>query len=165
MKASADIPISGTEGGNKAKRNFGHRATSTGGTAIPRQPKFEGFSDAPDLKGHIYDCSDSRQADLYIRTTSAIAEHVGRKYRYGGDVRLAIMTLELPTMALPPDLEPTASQAQKRIWEKKVDDMARRETWLDENLSSLYSLIWGQCSDTKTHKQYQRKKKMNWMNM
>ena len=36
-----------------------------------RQPKFEGKCE--ELKGHIYDCSDSRQADIYIKTTRELA--------------------------------------------------------------------------------------------
>jgi hypothetical protein len=44
----------------------------------PRQPKFEGKCD--DLKGHIYDCSNPRQVDLFAKTTKELAEHVGRTY-------------------------------------------------------------------------------------
>ena len=34
----------------------------------PRAPKFEGK--CPDLKGHIYDASDMRQSDQFIKTTA-----------------------------------------------------------------------------------------------
>ena len=44
--------------------------------AVPRQPKFEGMCD--ELKGHVYDCSDARQEDLFIKTTKEVAEFVGR---------------------------------------------------------------------------------------
>jgi len=36
---------------------------------VVKRPKFEG----DDLKGHIYDCSDARQADMFIKTTKEIA--------------------------------------------------------------------------------------------
>jgi hypothetical protein len=66
----------------------------------PRQPKFEGKCDA--LKGHIYDCSDARQADLFTKTTNEIAEYVGRTFTsYGGDMRLAIEDMKLPTYPKP----------------------------------------------------------------
>jgi hypothetical protein len=34
-----------------------------------------------------------------------------------------------------------------RIWEKQVDEHVKRETMLEENLKTAYSLIYGQCSD------------------
>ena len=48
------------------------------------QPKFEGKCD--EIKGHIYDCSNSHQSDLFTKTTKEIKEYVGRTYKYGGDV-------------------------------------------------------------------------------
>jgi hypothetical protein len=35
---------------------------------VTRQPRFQRKCD--ELKGHIYDCSDSRQSDVYTKTTS-----------------------------------------------------------------------------------------------
>ena len=50
---------------------------------IPRQePKFEGKCD--DLKGHIYDCSNVRQPDIFMKKTKEIGELVRRTYKYGG---------------------------------------------------------------------------------
>ena len=49
---------------------------------VVRQQKFEGRCE--ELKGHIHDCSDPRQSDMFGKTTKEIAEHVGRKYTYGG---------------------------------------------------------------------------------
>ena len=45
-------------------------------TVPSRQPKFEGKCEH--LKGHIYDCSDARQSNLFVKTTKEIAEYVGR---------------------------------------------------------------------------------------
>jgi len=39
--------------------------------------KFEG--DCDDLKGHIYDCNDSKKADLFIKTNKKLSEYVGKK--------------------------------------------------------------------------------------
>ena len=57
-----------------------------------KQPKFEGK--CANLKGHIYNCSDSRQLDQFMKTTKEIAKYVGRTYKYGGDIRMAVETLE-----------------------------------------------------------------------
>ena len=58
-------------GGKKLPYRYGNQKN-----AVPRQPKFEGKCDK--LKGHVYDCSDARQADLFIKTTKEVAEFVGR---------------------------------------------------------------------------------------
>ena len=42
----------------------------------PRSNQFEGRCE--DLKGHIYDSADARQADQYTKTTREIAEFIGR---------------------------------------------------------------------------------------
>jgi hypothetical protein len=36
---------------------------------------------------------------------------------------------------------------QLRIWEKKVDEYVKRETYLVEKIKTVYSLVWGQCAD------------------
>lgn len=55
--------------------------------------------------------------------------------------------LTRPTLDEPSDPPEDATRTQLRIWEKKVDEFVKRETYLDENLKTLYSLVWGQCTD------------------
>lgn len=33
------------------------------------------------------------------------------------------------------------------MWELEVTEYIRRKSYLDENLKTLYSLVWGQCTD------------------
>jgi hypothetical protein len=79
-----------------------------------KQPKFEGKNE--DLKGHVYDCSDARQSDVYVKTTKEISKHIGSTFKYGSDVRLAIENLVLPILAEPADPAATASKTQLRIY-------------------------------------------------
>jgi hypothetical protein len=39
-----------------------------------------------DLKGHIFDCVDGRQADQYAVTMKEIAAYIGTNYTYGADI-------------------------------------------------------------------------------
>jgi hypothetical protein len=109
---------------------------------IIQQTKFEGK--CVELKGFIYDCSDSKQA---TKTTKEVAEYVGRTYKYGSDVRLAIDNLEQKPIPLPSDPPATATRTKTKVWELEVTEYVRRKSHLDENLKTLYSLIWGQCTD------------------
>ena len=54
----------------------------------PLVNKFKGNSTS--LEGYIFDCSDSKQADKFITAIKRILEHVGTKYKYGGNIRSSI---------------------------------------------------------------------------
>jgi hypothetical protein len=90
---------------------------------------------------------DSKQADIFAKTTKEIAKYVGWTYQYGGDVRLAIKNLKAPALNIPTDPPGNATKTKTRIWEKKVDEYVRKESYLEENLKTLYSLVSGQCTD------------------
>ena len=143
-------------GGGAGTKESGTAGKKTGDTGnqnrgfAPKTAKFEGK--CTDLKGHIYDCSDVRQPDQYTKTTKEIAEYVGRTYTYGGDVRLAVETLTLPILTTPVDPPDGANRTETRIWEKTVDEHVRQRSHLAENIKTLYSLVWGQCTDIMRQK-------------
>ena len=99
-------------GGRSAERQTSGHSTPVG------RPKFEGKCAA--LNGNIYDCSDSRQADQFVKTTKEIAEYVGTTYKYGADVRMAVEQLSMPTLELPEDPPANASQTVMKLWEKQT---------------------------------------------
>ena len=135
------------EGGANKKKKLG------GGNAkgfAPRAPKFEGK--CPDLKGHIYDASDARQSDQFIKTTCEISEYVGCTYKFGGNIRLAVEILTVPTIALPADYPDEPTHTQIRIWETVVDEHVCRILGLEENIKTLYSPVWGHCSNVVRQK-------------
>ena len=89
----------------------------------PRQVKFEG--DCEDLAGHIYECSNIKQADIFIATTKKIAIHVSQKYTYGSDIKKAVENLKIPILAEPADIPESSSNVRKRILEKKIDKFVK----------------------------------------
>jgi len=52
------------------------------------------------LKGNIYDCTDSRQADLYTTTTKEISGYVAIMLKNGKHVRKAIEDLSAAASAV-----------------------------------------------------------------
>ena len=60
-------------------------------------------------------------------------------------------TMQLPTIAMPNDYNETElkllSILKKKIWEMKIELYMKRRYKLEETLLSLYSVIWGQCSE------------------
>eukprot|EP00978_Attheya_sp_CCMP212_P048898 scaffold592029_cov350-Attheya_sp.AAC.1 len=55
-------------------------------------------------------------------------------------------TLTRPTAAVP-DKEGKVDDMSKLIAEKMVNEYVRQLTTLHQNIRTLYSLVWGQCTD------------------
>ena len=143
---SKDKKSQDPSGGGSNRKGFRFKAAP----GVPKQAKFEGKCD--DLKGHIYDYSHAKQADQFAKTTKEIADYVGSTYKHGGDIRLAVLNLDPPPLPMPDDPPTEANETQKLIWKKRIEQYIAREDKLEENLKTLYSLIWGQCSDIMRQK-------------
>ena len=115
-----------------------------------RQERFVGRT--TDLNGHIYDCSDIRQADQFIKTTKEIAEYIGRTYKFAGDIRSAILAQELPILLEPEEPQDENNRIAFKRWELAEQLYSRQKTALTENNKTLFSLVWGQCSDAMQQK-------------
>jgi hypothetical protein len=72
----AGVPRDSKESGDGKRKGY-HFAKGQGRVATT---KFEGKCE--DLKGAIYDCSDARQADVFVKTTKEIATYAGRTMKF-----------------------------------------------------------------------------------
>jgi hypothetical protein len=70
-----------------------------------------------------------------------------RPFKKEDDMRLAIENLSLPTLVLPADPVDDTNKTMNRIWEKEVDKYVKRKTYLEDNMKTVYSLVWGQYTD------------------
>ncbi len=132
------------DGRQRGRRGFNRPGAPGATTADVKTSKFEGRCD--ELNGHVYDCSNPRQAaDEFTKTTKEIAEYTGIKY--GAEVKLAIETLQKPILPMLEDPAAEASVTEKRIWERRVDAYVKAEITLESDLKKAYSLVYGQCSD------------------
>jgi hypothetical protein len=140
----AESAASGDAGGDdsgspKDKRATGVNKAYQGRYGFQRptgkQPKFEGKCD--DLKGHIYDCTDSRQSDMFMKTTREVGKYVVRNYKYGGDLRLTVENLERIEFEEPTDPPNNATRTQEQIWEKDVNKFVKRKGYHEENIKTL----------------------------
>jgi hypothetical protein len=94
------------DGGGSNKKRFSPQKATTG----PRFTKFKGRCE--ELKGHIY--------NLFVKTTKEIALYVGQTYTYGGDIKIAVKSLAMPTLKLAMDPAAGATKTEELIWKKKV---------------------------------------------
>jgi len=105
--ASTDQAAASGDQGQR-RRQSGRRNNQQRDQQAPRTSKFEGRCE--DLKGHVYDYANPRQAaDQYTKTTHEICEYVGRTYKYGADTKTALENLTVPVLAEPEDPPANAS--------------------------------------------------------
>ena len=85
-------------------------------------------------------------ADLFAHTTWQVASYVGQTYQHGGNIWQVVETfaqLALPTPPAPPIL-PTRSQdpISDAIFHEQVKEYVKWTNKLEENIKSLWSLLW-----------------------
>jgi len=72
--------------------------------------------------------------------------------------RMAMMSnqplrnLKVPVMVLPNDLPANSMAAKKRYWEKRIDKISKKKIVLEENMRTLFLIIWGQVSNVHKHR-------------
>ena len=71
-KVEATPEREGSAGRNRFRNRRGNRQNAAAGTTVvTKQSTFVGRVEA--LKGHVYDCSDHKQAELFVKTTREIS--------------------------------------------------------------------------------------------
>ena len=134
------------------KRNTSNRHSnineSTGkGSYNSAAVKFRG--DTEDMNGHVFQChEESRNKQQFLKTLEALYAYINKNLEFAGDVAdmcKDFTIVDLKT-CIPADISDTASNTMKRIWMKKVDIYVERMSALDNNLRTIFQIIWGQCS-------------------
>ena len=116
--------------------------------------KFKG--NCADLDGHIFDCSDYKQADTYVHTHKHIAEYIGVEYKSEGDIHASI--IGGTKIAIPLPIHPIFSQGypmnpipedkDREYMHREILSMAvKQEYLLYANLQKAYALVLGQCTE------------------
>jgi hypothetical protein len=67
--------------------------------------------------------------------------------KFGGDMRIAIETLEPRMFAIPDDPPAGVNMAATELWKDSVKQLGKRISYLDENTKTLFALVWGQYTD------------------
>jgi hypothetical protein len=141
-----EVPSSTEEFACKSDPEYsGRKGNSSRLSYIARMGLFKGKT--IELKGYVHDVYEGKQqAESYVRTTTEISEFVGKTYQFGGNVCLAVDTLQATSFPLPSDPGNNASLGQQRVWEKTIDEYVKRTQVLTSNIQRLYSLVLSQCT-------------------
>mmetsp|Transcript_21327 Transcript_21327/g.32629 ORF Transcript_21327/g.32629 Transcript_21327/m.32629 type:complete len:175 (+) Transcript_21327:65-589(+) len=137
----ANGPAEVKSGQPKGRSNT-QRKGRTWGKYIKAEGKIE------ELRNFVFDNSDGRGADRYIKTKEQIAHYVSKEMgKYGYDMEYVVESLKEPTLDKPDKLDEDADDTDKEIWKHEYKEYVKRKSALAGNIRKLYTILWGQCSE------------------
>jgi hypothetical protein len=137
-------------GNYKGKR--GQKTTHVRKTDLPTKEKFVGRSD--DLEGYIYSIVSSKGGVQFARTTEEIARYAGDKYStVGSYICTAVLTMMAqvpvrPTAPVGVGTPPVVDKVDQAIFGEEIRQFVKENAAIVAAMKGLYSLIWGQCSES-----------------
>ena len=165
---------------NRNNRQRGNRAgaavqatraattTATSATAV-RRTTFKGATAG--MNGNVFECFEEQSdRNQYKKTVAALDAYV--KLSMDGSIDLAplfAVNRSVPTIALPVKMaesDVVNTELVTLLFSEAVKSYVKRTHVLESNLATVYSIIWGQCSENmqarlKTHKEYEVKSVAN----
>ena len=85
----------------------------------------------------------------YHITIERLLYYIGKNYKYSFDIQKVLEDLSETEFTLP-DFPSDVTRANPntgavKVWEKRCDQVLKRETEYADNKNSLFQLVWGQC--------------------
>jgi hypothetical protein len=147
--SEATAPVGAAASGSTPVKKEGALAKpwhKKGPRSPPTSVKFEGRCEA--IKKHVFDCSSTHNADQFMQTQRELAEHMGGTVLKfgGGDIRLTVEKLERRVFAYPANPDANATPVELARFQLAVKAVSKKEEYYEENLRTLYTIAWGQCS-------------------
>ena len=135
----------GDRGGRGGAGRSGNNNKST-----TNKKKFVG--ETADMNGHVFQTfSETDDRKQWTKTLEAIGRYINLKMDNSADLAPVHRDLKLPVIEEPPapdekkNLDKDHPEMYK--WRKKFDRYLSKQEKLEDNLRSIYSLVWGQCSN------------------
>jgi hypothetical protein len=102
-----------------------------------------------DMNGHVFECYEERgDRTQFPKTLESLGEYASNKLKYPEDLKSMFgETMAAPFIVEPADLSDKATKREEIIWEASLKSFARRTEELRSNLTNIYAVIWGQCSE------------------
>ena len=113
----------------------------------PTAPTFKGS--VKELNGHVFQCyGETSNKNQFNRTVEELDGYIGINLKHSEDIKKMVKKMTDMVITVPTDLKSTATKTELKIWDKTVGSYVKRIDLYIENKSTLYSVLWGQCSDT-----------------
>ena len=101
-----------------------------------------------ELKDNVFACfSESNDPTRYEKTMEALETNVATKFCDGGDMNWLIKNLEEFVIPMPKEPLRPHTQLETDIYKEEIKQYVSRKSKYEANKISLYSIVWGQCTD------------------
>ena len=148
MKKETNLPNDQKSGKKKKNRNNQQRNNDQQSKATKSGYKGE----TEGMNGHIFE--NNNNPTQFHKTCEQLIRYSSSTYKYGNDLKGMIKNLKDKTWVEPEepkeeevDGEMILSKTKVKLWERRLDNLAKRQDQYDVNKESLASVIWGQCTE------------------
>ena len=101
------------------------------------------------MNGHVFQCyGETPNKNQFNRTVEELDGYIGNNLKHSEDVKKMVKKMKDTVIAMPVDPKDDASKTELKIWDKRIESYVKRIDTYAENKSTIYSVLWGQCSDT-----------------
>ena len=129
-------------------RGQGYQTAKHKGNRAPTpETKFKGETE--DMNGHVFQTTAERKNNQqFERTLEALQAYAFKNLDNANDIMPILRNLKDENIPEPEDIsdEDAKSKLKQRVWEKSVDKYVDRVGKLTQNVATMYSVAWGQCS-------------------
>jgi hypothetical protein len=144
-----------TAGGSKDKADKkptdSKKAWNSNKMQTKHQAKAKFIGEIKELNGNVYELhNETSKANQFQKTTKAIAAYANRTMKSGNDMMNLLDNMaDIDFTALKPKaLGPDGDDVDKMILQQEVNDYVKRRKLYYENRDKLYTIVWGQCSES-----------------
>jgi hypothetical protein len=101
-----------------------------------------------EMNGHVFQCqNENPPGNQFLRTIQELKSYISIKLtKYPHDIIFILKHMEECEIRKPDPPNEDADRTDTRIWEKEVDKYVDRRDYYKQNKSTLYAIIWAQCS-------------------
>lgn len=107
------------------------------------------------MNGHVFESYEERgDRTQFPKTLEALGEYAAKNLKFPEDLRSMFSeSMSAPHIPDVPDIDEFEStKKEMTLWEAALKSYTRRSEALTSNLTTLYSVIWGQCSEAMRNK-------------
>lgn len=102
------------------------------------------------MKGNVFQChGESLNKQQFLKTLGVLEEHINKTLKHSKDVMSICKTLEVVELTQPENLtkeEHDNDMGKRLMWELSIKTYMRRMDTMADNIITIYSIVWGQCS-------------------
>ena len=140
-------------GDGRGRGYLGRNPRGGRGANVTVASDFKGHT--KEMNGHVFECfHEGAKQNQFTKTIEALGEYIAKNMKNPGDLMSLTKELKAPEVPLPKKLttEEAADALTAALWKEEVTEYSKRKGMVKQNLKALFTVIWGQCSESMRDK-------------